>query len=187
MFYVSDNENYLLQLQPSRFLANWRKRRDHDQYPRFTTAFTRFLRGWETLLAFATEEKLGSPPVNQYELTYINHIEEATLPFPAGIQEHLDFFRWRDKTMLLPAPRGVHVRLQFPLPDGRGMLHVTVTHGSRASDRKGVVVLDLTARGPARNDWSAMKAWFEMAHEWIVKGFTDLTTADAHSRWERER
>lgn len=189
VFYITEDGNYLLQVQPSRFLANWRKRHEHDQYPRFTAAYARFASGWETFLAFLGQEKLGSPRVNQYELTYINHIFEATEAFPEGMQEHLRFLSWRNTRSLgfLPAPRVANLRVQFPLANGKGVLHATVTHGLRASDKKGVMVLDLTARGPARSDWSDMKGWFDLAHEWIVRGFTDLTTAEAHQRWERER
>ena len=111
------------------------------------------------------------------------------MPFPEGIQEHLGFFSWKNARTLkfLPAPRSTNFRFQYPLPNGKGTLHVTVTHGKRVSDQKGVMVLDLTARGPASSEGSDMQQWFDLAHEWIVKGFTDLTTVEAHARWKRER
>ncbi len=189
VFYVDESGNYLLQVQPTRFLSNWRKQRDEDAYPRFSAARLRFLQGWKQFVAFLQDESLGPPKANQYELTYINHIYEATAPFPEGIQEHLGFFTWKNARTLkfLPTPRSANFNLQYALPNGKGALHVTIKHGKRISDQKGVMLLDLTARGPARPDWSDMEDWFDLTHEWIVKGFTDLTTVDAHARWRRER
>jgi uncharacterized protein (TIGR04255 family) len=79
------------------------------------------------------------------------------------------------------------MQFQFPLADDKGTLHLTINHGTRVPDNKDILMIDFTARGPGRSDWSDMEAWFKVAHEWIVKGFTDLTTPEAHRRWERER
>jgi uncharacterized protein (TIGR04255 family) len=189
VFYMTEDASYLLQVQPSRFLANWKREREADEYPRFTAAYERFTRGWAKFLRFVADEKLGMPRANQYELTYINHVFETTQPFPEAIQEYLGFFKWREARTVnfLPPPRTATFRAQFQLPDGKGALHVSVNHGTRRTDQKGALVLELTARGPARSDWSDMPNWFDAAHEWIVTGFTDLTTSEAHRVWERER
>jgi uncharacterized protein (TIGR04255 family) len=79
----------------------------------------------------------------------------------------------------------LNINLRFPLPQDRGALHVTYKHGKKVSDKKDVLILDLTARGPAKLDGSDMEDWFDLAHEWIVRGFTDLTSALAHKRWGR--
>ena len=50
-----------------------------------------------------------------------------------------------------------------------------------------VLLLELKATGPSSStDKKAMLDWFDLAHEWIVRGFTDLTAAEAHKLWERE-
>jgi len=49
------------------------------------------------------------------------------------------------------------------------------------------LLLELKATGPSSStDKKAMLDWFDLAHEWIVRGFTDLTAAEAHKLWERE-
>jgi hypothetical protein len=46
--------------------------------------------------------------------------------------------------------------------------------------------LTLTARGrPRRPELGASLEWFDLGHEWIVKGSTDLTTAAMHKIWRR--
>jgi len=189
VFCVDATGNFLLQVQPSRFLSNWRKERPSDDYPRYTVALGRFREGWHTFVAFVREGSLGALSTNQYELTYINHIPEEGEPYPVGIERYLPVFAWKSAQSLpfLPAPRAASMRLQFALPEGKGRLHVTVNHGRPRDDGKGLLVLDLTARGPARPDWSDMEDWFAMAHEWIVRGFTDLTSPAAHRAWNRVR
>jgi len=188
-FYVDATGNFLLQVQPSRFLANWRKERAGDTYPRYETASRRFKEGWAIFLAFAKDVGLGPPRANQYELTYINHIPEGAEPYPVGVEHFVPAFAWKSaqSTGFLPAPQSAALRLQFALPGGKGRLHVTLNHGRRRDEGKSVLVLDLTARGPARSDLADMDDWFSTAHEWIVRGFADLTSAAAHQTWERQR
>ena len=189
VWYIDSSRNFLIQLQPSRFLSNWRKVRAEDEYPSYATAFDRFLNEWTGFLGFANDTGLSPIHTNQYELTYINHILEAEQPYPAGIARHLPLFSWESaqSSKFLPAPQSAALSFQFLVPEAKGRLHATISHGSRQSDKKGVLVIDLTARGAAKEDWSDMKEWFSMAHEWIVCGFTDLTSRESHQLWERER
>lgn len=187
VFYVDPTGNFLLQLQPSRFLANWRKQREEDQYPRFSSSFRRFISGWTLFRQFVDEAKLGSVNANQYELSYINHIEEGGEAFPAGTEQFLPLFSWKSaqSELFLPKPSSARVHLTFTLPEAKGRLHVSLAHGLRPLDNKQILVMDLTARGPAKSDWSDLEDWFSLAHEWIVRGFTALTSTEAHKRWRR--
>ncbi len=186
-FLIHSEKNYLLQVQPTRFLHNWRKLRSTDAYPRFAAAEERFTKNWETFRQFIADNRLGPLKVNQYELTYINHIPSDGTKFPLAVSEYSHIFNWprQRSDPFLPNPVSLGMDLRFPLPEDRGALRVNVKHGKRRTDEHEVLVLDLTARGPARNDAADMKSWFALAHEWIVRGFTDLTTPRAHAQWER--
>lgn len=187
VFYLDGTGNFLLQVQPSRFLSNWRKQRPSDEYPRFTTAFGRFKRGWSTFLSFAKENELGDPKTDQYELSYVNHVVGDDESFPEAIEKYIPLLSLRpsQSDRFLPMPHAAGVRLRFRFPEAKGRLHVTVGHGDR--NDKPVLVLDLTARGSSQSDWSDMDEWFGMAHEWIVRGFAELTSEFGHTKWERER
>ncbi len=189
VFYIDSSGNFLLQLQPTRFMANWRKLREEDRYPRFDEVERRFLEGWDVFLRFAADQELGTPQANQYELTYINHIValDDQEEFPAATERFMPWFSWTSCRSLgfLPPPSGLGMRLRFDLPDKRGVLHLKLEHGRRQTDGKDVLLVEFTARGPAEPDWSNMRSWFSTAHEWIVKGFTDLTSTQAHVRWGR--
>jgi len=127
--------------------------------------------------------------VNQYELTYINHIPEGKGEhFPAEIERYVPLLSWKaaQSSKFLPPPGSAGLNLGFSLPDKKGRLHVTLNHAQR-QDGGGLVVLELTARGPGAPDWSNMESWLSLAHEWIVRGFTDLTSPAAHEQWRRTR
>jgi uncharacterized protein (TIGR04255 family) len=186
VFFKTTDGNFLLQVQPTRFLANWRRVRDTDEYPRFSAAFDRFRRGWAEFLAMLKEEGLAVPRANQYELTYINHLAQPGDTFPAAMPKYLRSVPWAMQPEgLLKNPKAAMSRVTFPLTDAAGSLHVTANHGVRAQDQKPVMVVDMTARGAAAEDWSDLENWFNVAHEHIVSGFTELTTDEAHRLWKR--
>lgn len=48
------------------------------------------------------------------------------------------------------------------------------------------MMLNLTARGHAlSNDLESALDFFDVAHRWIVLGFTAVTSSEAHSIWGR--
>ncbi len=179
--------NWILQLQQDRLLHNWRKADSEDEYPRFPGVYDRFRAAWEAWKEFWAEEGDGDIDVNQYELTYVNHV-------PAGdgwselsqIGEVFEDLRWHSDHQFLPQPESLNWRLQFPLPNRAGRLHVAVQQALRRSDHRPVLVCEMTARGFDRE--SSMEDWFLLAREWIVRGFADLTTEHAHKEiWRRTR
>lgn len=189
VFYIASDGSFLLQVQPSRFLCNWRRQERADSYPRFHATFDRFAKGWRSFRSFLHDSELGIPATSLYELTYINHFSEPAEGFPIGIQRYMPVFEWKraQSVNFLPAPNGAVLALQFVLPEKRGSLRVSVNHGHRREDGRGVLIVELTARGQASPDWSDLNAWFSTAHEWIVRGFTDLTSPEAHQEWGRQR
>jgi len=185
VFFLDQTRNFLIQVQPSRFLSNWRRIQDNDVYPRFDRIFDAFKANWRRFLAFLQASRVEAPAVNQYELTYIDHVLEGDVTLPAGIEESIPVFAWSKarSTNFLPAPGAVGLNMQFALPSAKGVLHVTINHGQRSTDRKNVLVMNLTARGPGRPDAGDLDEWFAVAHEWTVKGFRDLTSLTAHAKW----
>ena len=50
-----------------------------------------------------------------------------------------------------------------------------------------LLVLEIKTRGIGESTTKeAIREWFDVAHEWIVRGFTDLTTPEIQKIWERE-
>ena len=73
------------------------------------------------------------------------------------------------------------------MPEGKGVLNVGLREAIRTEDKVPVFVLELKAKGTASSIKSEdIREWFNLAREWIVRGFTDLTTPEMHELWEIE-
>lgn len=188
---VHSEETGIIQIQRDRFLHNWKKVREQDEYPEYSKVIEMFGDRLATFEAFLEEGALGTVHPVQYEMTYVNHIPfDEVWSKLSEIGVVLPDFSWRPGTKrFLPTPELFNWRSSFLLPTSAGRLHVSARTGRRSTDQEPVLVLDLTARGfPKDASRPAMWAWFDLAHEWIVRGFADITGEQMHkSAWERTR
>jgi uncharacterized protein (TIGR04255 family) len=188
-YWLIDNSgNELIQVQPDRFLRNWRQVRGDEIYPRFGPLFDSFWREWVEFRKFVREEKRAELQLDQCELSYINHIEpDQKWEGFSGLPDVFSVLRKKEKPAFLPAPELFNWQSRYPLPDGTGGLNVEVAPAFRGKDMKLIVSFTLTARGMS-NDASddKVKAWFTAAHEWIVRGFDELTTPAMHKIWKKK-
>ena len=69
-----------------------------------------------------------------------------------------------------------------------GLLTVDAVPAKIPPDGPEVIRFSLTARGCPGGDINAetLEKWFEVAREYIVRGFVDLTTRQTDAIWERE-
>lgn len=174
LFFISAAKNHLIQIQQDRLHHNWRKVRPGDKYPRYAELFPKFINSWELFTTFVSELELGSIEPDQYELTYVNHI-----PRGEGWKDLIDLhdifrdFQYKSEGRFLGEPENMSWRKTYRLPDDAGRLHVSVRLAISRESKDQLVIMDLTARGFVSEK---IESWFAMAHEWIVKGFADLTS-----------
>lgn len=188
VWFINEQGNQLVQFQTDRFYFNWRYR--NDVYPRYSHVIKNFERIRNTVESFFHELGLGELMPIECELTYINHIPKGqgweTVNDLSGVFR--DFTWTQREGRFLPNPAGISWRANFQLPEKKGLLTANLKHATRKEDNVQIIVFELTARGldePKNND--AVRQWFDLAHEWIVRGFTDFTTPEIQSRvWERE-
>ncbi len=186
LFFINATKNHLIQIQQDRFHQNWRKRTSDEEYPRFVNLYPKFLKSWEQFTSFINELSLGKIVPNQYELTYINHIPRGEgWTNLIDIEKVFPEFRCKTGVDFLPEPENVSWRRVYRLPNNSGRLHVSLRLGISRELQERTMVLDLTARGFSPDK---MKTWFDTAHEWIVRGFTDLTGQSIQqSVWGRKQ
>ena len=183
VWFESGDGNRLIQVQRDRFLHNWKKERDTDIYPHYDHVIGNLRTCLATFEEFLEDRKFGKIDPIQYELTYINHIlkgEGWDIPDDIG-NIFPDFSRRKSEKRFLPSPETINWQTSFVFPERAGRLRVSIRLGERKSDRLPTILLELTARGiGADRSRSSMWSWFDMAHEWIVCGFTDLTSENMH-------
>jgi uncharacterized protein (TIGR04255 family) len=73
---INAADDRLVQLQPGRFLFNWRRREGAGPYPRYKTLSNSFFELFQEFQSFVAENRLGEIEVSGYELTYFNHVFE---------------------------------------------------------------------------------------------------------------
>ena len=189
IWFISKADNELVQFQLDRFYYNWRHR--GDDYPRYPSIVEKFEKAKRQLDAFTDELLLGTITIVECELTYINHIPkgqgwESIDDLPKVIRD----FTWqKQKHSFLPAPANVAWQTRFPLPNGKGWLNVKLNQAKRKVDGVPLLILELAAKGLGKETpATALRNWFDLAHEWIVRSFTDLTTKEIQETiWKRER
>lgn len=182
--FANEQGNEMIQVQNDRFIKNWRKEGDGEQYPRYDkTIRPNFDRDFGIFLAFLEKNRLAAPRVNQCEVTYVNHILTGKGWERYGDLEKIFTF-WRSPDATPPGPPEdlrLHTRFMIPGDAGKpiGRLHVDLQPAIRVPDNLPMYVLHLTARGQVGDGL----AFFDVGRQWIVKTFKRLTTESMHNIW----
>lgn len=187
-WFFSEQKDQLIQVQRDRFIMNWRRLKDDDVYPTYRKVLrARFVDEWNRFKAFVSKNDLGTFHVQQCELTYVNDIAHGN--GWTNVDELLALFSclWkRSKDGFLPTPEFLTTTGSFLMPEQKGRLRFVAQPVRRQSDDKMAYQLQITARGrPAASTDEAVLAWIDLGHEWIVRGFVDLTSQRAHELWGR--
>ena len=188
-WFLNQSENRLIQIQKDRFIYNWKKMSDNEEYPRYDNIKTSFIKEWNKFCNFLKRDNFDEPVVNQCEIIYVNHFEKGKGWKSYG-ELHKIFTYWSEVSSsgFLPEPEMVSFTVRYVMPERKGRLYMFVQPGIRRKDAKEVLQLQVIARGrPDSSRIDDILRWFDMGHEWIVQGFTDFTTEYMHQLWGREK
>lgn len=183
---IQDDDERMVQVQRTRFICNWRKR--GSTYPSYEALRKEFDERFDRFVSFAKSAGLGEPEPNQWEMTYVNHIEKDGLwSGPEDWAKVLPGFY--APLVGVPDQRFESFAGEWHLviEPNRGRLHVAASHG-RVDQPEGreVLVLQLTARGPIDKERGLiLDAGLNLAHQIIVESFTAMTSKAAHEVWLR--
>jgi uncharacterized protein (TIGR04255 family) len=196
LWFLNEPGDQLVQIQGDRFIRNWR-RVPHSEgiYPRFyDSILPRFSGDYRVFCDFLRDEQIGSPVVNQVEVSYINNIVMGD-----AWHTHSDLGRmfrgWSRQALIGHTLDSVHLRASYLLDDDAGAflgrLHAVIQSGYRGEPGTGedepVFVFTLTARGrPLGEGEQGMLAFVELAHREIVVAFEKMTTDEAHAIWQKK-
>ena len=183
VFMMTPNREYVIQIQEGRFLHNWRKLPPEATYPRYPVVLERFQSAWRRFSGFAMRSGLGDPIPSGYELTYVNELDDPAVHGIPAFVKSLDWQKLEPEFLLQP-PQATNIAWSFTLPEYKGAMNVSSNRVTRPDGKTALLVV-LSCVGPASESYS-LEDWFETAHQWIVRGFTDLTTPEAHQFWKRE-
>lgn len=182
---IAETDDYLLQIQNTRFTQNWRRRQ--TEYAHFEELWGLFETNYQTFQDLLTDEKLPSPNVQQVEITYINWITElAPSQFfkPATLATVSAYGKSYE-----PEHQNLSARYRL---DGESdvieRLYVQCQPAIRAQDPsvEGYqFALVYRAANPNGISGDQIKSYAYVGRSVIVNAFTDLTTELGQERWER--
>ena len=195
IWFIKEGGGELIQLQADRFVHNWRKTGESQNYPRYERIKERFFEEINELQTFFDEEGIGRIQPNQCEVTYVNLISfdgdvwtnpEAALKVLSEVRFNPD-----DSNARLPTLEDARYSARFVLADGQnkpiGRLIVSA-QPAISIDGSRSLRLELTARGaPFSPDLDGASQFFDFGREAVVRGFTALTTAQMHKIWRRTK
>lgn len=181
-WFMSLDGERLVQLQPDRFVHNWRKGDQAPTYPRYEALRRRFVEAWSTFAAALSEVGIGPPVVRQVEIAYVNVVSiGAAVAGLSPTGPSLDDVRGD------PLERSFHVRYALAAKEGWGPASLAVEVRPQEIIEGGAEqLLTLTVRGvTAEPKLESALAAFDRGREVIVRAFTVLTSADQHRAWGR--
>jgi len=192
-WFLNEAGTELLQIQEDRFIRNWRKRSDEDEYPRYKKIINDYIDNYKVFEEFLVRESISLPMINQCEITYVNPIVAGKLwEDHSQLSTVLTSFKLEYSDSFLPAPENVSIVQRFIIPDNEGeplgRLHIAVDPVTDPRSGKPAYLLKLIARGkPRESNIDSAIEFFNMGHEWIVRGFTSATTKVMHDEeWRRQ-
>ena len=188
VWFVSKSGNELLQLQQDRFARNWRRGDVSGRYPSYENIRGPFERDLRTFEKFMSDEKLGALKPVQAEVTYVNHIRPGVWTTHSELDKVL--VNWTAaQGQFLDAPEDARLAWRYVIRDGKkfaGRLHVAAQPAYAVDDP--IFLLTLTARGnPLGPGIEGALKFLDLGHEWIVRGFADLTRPAMQQVWKREQ
>ena len=182
MWFISADEQFLIQFQSDRFIFNWRKRGDDCHYPSFDTLIPRFTRNFSKLFQYAKARLDVELKINQVEVAYINVLKESDFSKASDFQSIFNDSILEVEGVSLAF--GEIVRGADGTPMAR--LVCELNTGFREGTNERIYRLALTSRGaPETDEIEGALGFMRIAHKDIVMKFTDITTANAHRRWRK--
>jgi uncharacterized protein (TIGR04255 family) len=188
-WFITPNKDRLIQLQGDCFYYNWRRLGENDVYPRYHRLIGAYKELVGGFLTFLNENQISPPSVTGCELTYVNHIpQEHGWTSAADLSKVFKDYCWtQEGGRFLPPPTSATWKVQFGMPNDSGNLTVNVVPATRVKDQMPTLKLEITARMKAADkSVDETSDWFDIAHEWIVRGFADLTQEEVQkTAWKK--
>jgi uncharacterized protein (TIGR04255 family) len=186
-WFFDESRTKLVQVQSDRFMHNWIKRASDQPYLHYENVRPIFQRQWEAFLAFLERHEIPRPGMVQCEVTYVNHIQRGAGWSTWGdLPDVVALWAGKGSSGFLPDPDAVVLQARYPISP-QAWLTVILEPAVRNSDGKEVIQLRLTSTALCKSIKSDdICACLDTGREWIVNGFTDMTTTKMHSLWKRK-
>lgn len=203
-FFESKDRRELIQVQHDRVTLNWRDLWQNKEYPRYVYLRDRFKQVHDELTDIL-DRSGHEHPATVCEVTYINSIDvgdDRGTDHPPSTR-HPDLAAVLNRVSRAPTasfladPEDAQYQARWRIsaqtdagsgtqPVGR--LYVSATPAIEPPSSRPVYLLTLTAHVlPSDQSVTQAMAALDVGHEWVVRGFKDVTTPSMHVKWGARR
>lgn len=192
LWFWHTTREHVVQLQADALLLNWLRAKGSTYRP-YAERKARLQAHWQAASSFLQTQLQQAPQATGVLVLYVNHVPVD--PSLGVVGSLSSFFRgWASqyRDSWLPEAATAEIRLRFPFSSGE-------SHGSDQAEILDVLLsqvaddqqrvfwrFELAARQPVSEDrWESIEEALDTSHERVVRGFTDLTTPNAHQQWGR--
>jgi len=192
-WFLNRDGTQLVQVQSDAFMRNWRQSGSTKGvstiYPHYDSLRASLLKDFGAFSTFAADNGWRTILPRQCEITYVNHVR-----VPDGVGTHASVSRvLRCYSELadsfLPRSEDSRFIIRYAIRqagDFKGRLTVTVQPAYLIETNDEILNLTLVARGaPLGAGLDGSLAFLDLGHEWIVRGFSELTTDEMQAFWGR--
>lgn len=185
-WFQNSDGTQLLQVQHDRIAYNWKRGPVSQPYPSYNEVERRLRELLPIFSDFIDREGLGEIVPTQAEVTYVNHILEPH----DRIGRVIALWRGSEEERFLPRVEGARFAARYLIMDDSknmiGRLSAELQPAYVTITRAEILNLNMIARGrPSSPDIDGAIAFLRLGHEWIVRGFAEITTPEMHAKWKR--
>lgn len=195
-WFISEDGHRLAQIQPDRFVQNWRRKAGEGTYPRFAAVMEDLCENFRAFEKVVERENGGSLNLNQCEVSYFNvfPVQEGE-GYPQAFARLFDWLGCEKPLVLsgsVAEPELVTISRTFIIKNAssdepRARVHIVAQPAISMLTGTKVFRMSLIFRGPPpAQDWATVEAFLQEGREAIVRLFTDITSASCHKEWGRE-
>lgn len=180
LWFVSRDQNHLIQFQPDRFITNWRREPNSRPYPRFEGLAETFKESVKKLGDHLESDFQYFMEINQAEVAYIN-----VIPVNDFSELGAWFALWNDSAIQVEA---LNASFTEVIKDSDGRPFARLFHQIEsvltADGKQRAFRLSLTFKGkPAGTSIDAAMVFLATGRDAIVTRFGEITTSDVQKRW----
>lgn len=180
LWFISQDQNHLIQFQEDRFLLNWRQQANGNQYPRFEGVSENFESNLSKLEELSINDKKNTIEINQAEVSYINLIQANDYSKIGYWIKTFDFSVINVENININFSEVINDINKKPVARLFHELQPVVTKDGKVR----AVRLILTYRGqPAGNSIADAMNFIRQGRVKIVNRFSEMTTKEAHEVW----
>jgi uncharacterized protein (TIGR04255 family) len=184
-WFYQEPEAKLIQVQKDCFFYNWQKPTAYAEYPHYEKIKPKFIKMWEKFCDFLAKENLGIPVIEGCEITYIDHLEKGReWKSLSDLSSVINGWSGFSGELLHTEPDTITLQISYSLPDIEGNLSILLQPAFRSEDSKEIFQLQITVVGkPSSQNLEDILLWFDIARDYVVKGFLDFTNKKMHELW----